>query len=283
MADAWTTDGPTTGAADGDADQVGSISPIGEVFRDMARGGLAGIIVGIFVAGLGGRLVMRMATILHEDTVGRTTEAGETIGAITLNGTLALVIFGGLGMGLLAGTIWVIVGPWIPGRGLGRAAATALAAVALGTPSLVQRFNPDFVILGHDPVVVALLVTLVGAVGFSIALADGWLDRHLPRARQGVGISTLVYLIVTLLGVLVILPLVIAILLDQPEHRATIRAGWALLVVGSCTLALWAFRVRGRAKPPRWLTVTARAALLAAVVLGVITSLPHIRGALGFL
>ena len=39
--------------------------------------GSPGILVGIFVAGLGGRLVMRLATILHEDTVGRMTENGE--------------------------------------------------------------------------------------------------------------------------------------------------------------------------------------------------------------
>ena len=63
---------------------------------------------------------MRLATILHEDRVGLLTENGEVIGRITLNGTFALMMFGGLGMGLLAGTIWVIVSPWIPGRGLAR-------------------------------------------------------------------------------------------------------------------------------------------------------------------
>jgi hypothetical protein len=96
----------------------------GDVLRDIARGGIAGIMVGLLVAGLGGRLIMRLATILHEDRVGLTTENGAVIGDITLNGTLALMTFGGLGMGLLAGTIWVIVNPWIPGRGLGRALVT---------------------------------------------------------------------------------------------------------------------------------------------------------------
>ena len=56
---------------------------------------------------------MRLATILHEDTVGLTTENGEVIGNISFNGTMALITFGGLGMGLVAGTIWVIVSPWI--------------------------------------------------------------------------------------------------------------------------------------------------------------------------
>ena len=65
---------------------VPAVSAVGEVLRDIARGGIAGIIVGILVAGLGGRFVMRLATILHEDTVGLRTEAGEVIGAITLSG-----------------------------------------------------------------------------------------------------------------------------------------------------------------------------------------------------
>src|SRR5258707_748499 len=80
-------------------------SAVGEVLRDIARGGIAGIVVGFLIAGLGGRLVMRLATIRHEDAVGVFTENGEVIGHITLNGTLALMTFGGLGAGLLAGAI----------------------------------------------------------------------------------------------------------------------------------------------------------------------------------
>jgi hypothetical protein len=277
MADSLVTTGAPTTTFDGRP----AVSPAGEVLRDIARGGIAGIIVGLLVAGLGGRLVMRLATILHEDTVGISTENGEVIGSITLNGTLALMTFGGLGMGLLAGTIWVIVSPWIPGRGLARALVTALAAVALGTPPLVQRTNTDFVVLDHDPMVVVLLVGLVGLVGFSIALVDGALDARLPRPLGGIRISTTAYLIVTLLGVVLIFPLAIAILLDQPEYRAPIRAGWALAVVGSCTLTWWVLRVKGRSAPPNALRLAGTVSLLVAVVLGVMTSLPHILSAAG--
>ncbi len=277
MADSVVTTGASTTTFDGRP----AVSPVGDVLRDIARGGIAGTLVGILVAGLGGRLVMRLATILHEDTVGLRTENGEVIGRITLNGTLALMTFGGLGMGLLAGTIWVIVGPWIPGRGLARALVTALAAIALGTPPLIQRTNPDFVVLGYDPLVVALLIGLVGLVGLSIALVDGALDARLPHPLPGIGISTTVYLIVTLMGLVLIFPLVIAILLDQPEYRAPIRAGWALAVVGACTLTWWVLRVKGRPAPPKALWLAGRVSLLVAVVLGVVTSLPHILSAVG--
>lgn len=258
-----------------------AVSPAAEVLRDVARGGIAGIIVGIVVAGIGGRLVMRVATILHEDAVGLRTENGELIGAITLNGTLALITFGGLGMGLLAGTIWVIVSPWIPGRGLRRALGTAVAAIALGTPPLIQRFNPDFFILDHDPLVVALLIGLVGLVGFSLALMDGALDARLPHPTRMVSVSTVSYVLVGFLGLVLILPVVAGILLQQSEYDAPIRAGFALAVVGGCTLAWWVLRVRGRDDPPRALRVVASLALLVAVVLGGATGLPNILGAAG--
>ena len=260
---------------------VPAVSPTSEVLRDIARGGIAGIIVGILVAGLGGRLVMRLATILHEDTVGLRTENGEIIGAITLNGTLALMTFGGLAMGLLAGTIWVIVSPWLPGRGLGRALVTAIAAVALGTPPLIQRSNPDFVILERDPVVVALLVGLVGLVGLSIALLDDALDTRLPHPRRGVRVPIAGYLIVTGMGLVLILPIVVDFMMNGPEYRTGIRAGWGLACVGLCTLTWWLLRVRGRSAPPRALRLAGQASLLVTVVLGVVTTLPHIGGAVG--
>jgi hypothetical protein len=224
---------------------------------------------------------MRLATILHEDTVGLRTETGEIIGAITLNGTLALMTFGGLAMGLLAGTIWVIVSPWLPGRGLGRALVTAIAAVALGTPPLIQRSNPDFVILERDPVVVALLVGLVGLVGLSIALLDDALDARLPHPRRGVRVPIAGYLIVTGMGLVLILPIVVDFMMNGPEYRTGIRAGWGLACVGLCTLTWWFLRVRGRSAPPRALRLTGQASLLVTVVLGVVTTLPHIGGAVG--
>ncbi len=282
MADAMTaTDAPMTDTGETADDRAATLSPAGEVLRDIARGGIAGILVGIFVAGLGGRLVMRLATILHEDTVGRLTEQQAIVGAITFEGTMVLLLFGGLGMGLLAGMIWVIVRAWLPGHGLGRALVTGLLAVAIGSPSLIQRTNPDFSILGFDPVVVALLLALVFAVGFSMALTDGWLDRHLPRAARGAGIATTAYLVIALLGLILIVPVAAGILLDQPDYRAPIRTGFALLVTGACTLTWWVMRVRGRTVPPRWLTLTGRATLVVAAVLGVVTILPHIRAATG--
>ena len=273
----------TTGAPTATFDGRPAISPAGEVLRDIARGGFAGIIVGFLVAGIGGRLVMRLATILHEGTVGIFTEKGFVIGEIDLRESTAFLFFSGVGIGLLAGTIWVIVSPWLPGRGLGRASVTAIAAMALGTPALVQRTNSDFEVFGHDPIVVGLLVGLVGLVGFSIALVDGALDARLPHPLGWIKPSTTVYLVVTLIGLILILPIAVTFLLDRPEYRAPVRAGWALAVVGACTLTWWVLRVMGRSAPPKALQLAGRVSLLIAVVLGFVTSLPHVLSAAGML
>lgn len=116
-------------------------SPTGEVLRDIARGGISGMLVGIVVGGLGARVMMRGVAILHPDAVGELTENGNRIGDITVGGTLFLVLFG-LISGALAGALWVIVSPWIPGPTALRALLTAGVAIAVGTPVLIIGRNP---------------------------------------------------------------------------------------------------------------------------------------------
>ena len=255
-------------------------SPTGEVLRDIARGGISGVVAGIVVGGLGGRLVMRIAAILHPDAVGALTENGNRIGDITIGGTFTLVLLG-LIICAMAGAVWVVVSPWITRQTGVRALLTAGVAIAIGTPLLIIGGNPDFVILEHDPAVVALLVGLVGLIGLSIALLDSWLDRRLPHAVTGRKIPVAFYAIVTLMGAVLILPFVLLVLLTADEYELPLRAGYALFVVGLCTAIGWGLRVRGQVSPPRGLEIGARVALLVSVILGVVTSLPHISRALG--
>lgn len=255
-------------------------SPAGEVLRDIARGGISGVVAGIGVGGLGGRLVMRIGALLHPEAVGALTENGNRIGDITLGGTLSLVLFGLISCAM-AGAVWVIVSPWIPGHSGVRPLLAAGIAIAIGTPVLIIGRNPDFVILDHDPAVVALLMALVGAIGLSIALLDSWLDRRLPHAVMGQTRPAVFYAIVTLMGAVLVLPFVLLVFLTSDEYELPLRAGYALFVVGLCTAVWWGLRVTGRVRMPRGLVITARGAVLVAVVLGVLTSLPHVSRALG--
>ena len=78
-----------------------------------------------------------------------------------------------------------------------------------------------------------------------------------------------------------LVPFVLLVFLTSDEYQLPLRAGYALLVVGLCTATWWGLRVRGRVSTPRGLVIAARGAVAVAVILGVITSLPHVTRALG--
>jgi hypothetical protein len=258
----------------------------GEIWRDIARGGLAGIVVGLFVAGIGGRLAMRLATLLEPGAIGSFTENAAEIGVISFRGTLSVITIG-IVAGAAAGVLWVIVRTWLPGAGLRRALVTAVVSIAFGSFLLVRGTNSDFVILGFNPVVVGALVVLVGAVGFFISMVDGWLDRRLPFAASVRSPSTSVYAAITLVGVLLILPLVVITFLGLSADEVVVRraplrpVGIGLFVLGIATMRWWFLRLRGADRPPRSLLLFGRAALAITVLLGVLIELPEIRTALG--
>lgn len=257
--------------------EPGAPSPIGMILRDIARSGLAGLIVGILVAGLGGRLVMRLAALRVAEASGSLTENGNVIGQITLGGTLALILIGLL-FGGFAGTIHVVVRPWLPGAGLARAVATGVAAIGVGAISLITARNPDFVVLRHDPLIVVMLVGLVGLVGLTIALIDDWLEARLPVPAGSRSRSALAYGVITAVGALLILPIVLA----STFGSAFWPVGLAEAATGCATLGWWAARARGAARPSRSLVAMGRIGLIAAVVLGLAIEAPEIAGALGW-
>lgn len=232
--------------------------------RDIARGGLAGLVTGIVVAGLGGRIVMRVATLLVPDATGQFTENGNVIGDITIGGTLGLILFGGMFFGLGGSVIWVVVQPWIPGGRWTRALLAAPVAVALTGIGLIQGFNPDFAILRHDRVVVGLLVALVALAGASISVVDSWLETRLPPAGSSAGADSGYLALAVAGGALMLPPVVLAYL---GGHDRVL--GLALVAVGVATLVGWTVRYRGHANPA-WLTIVGRGALLVAVVLGIL-------------
>src|SRR5689334_4060691 len=112
--------------------------PANEVLREITRGGVAALVAGVLVAGVGGRLVMRLAALLVPEAAGRFTENGNRIGDITLGGTFALILFIGLFVGVVGGTVWVTMRPWLPESAGVRALISIPIASALGTKGLVD-------------------------------------------------------------------------------------------------------------------------------------------------
>jgi hypothetical protein len=72
--------------------------------RNLAPGVIAGFVSGLIVGGAGSRLAMRILALTSAEFVrGAGTEAGATIGEITLEGTLFLVVAGSI-LGILGGS-----------------------------------------------------------------------------------------------------------------------------------------------------------------------------------
>ena len=249
---------------------------IGVTLRDIARGGIAGVIAGAVVAGVGGRVVMRLAAVAVPDSRGGFTENGFVIGSIT-PASLGLIVFGTF-TGLLVGAFWVAVATWIPGTGVRRALATMPLAVAVGGVGLVEGSNSDFRVLQNDPLVVAMLVGLVAAVGFVVALADEVLDRRLPAVATSRGRVVVAYAVLAGIGALITLPILAGGLFGGAPPRVAMSL--ALVVAGGATLLWWKRRADGVAAPSERLTLVARLALVAVVILGTIDLLPEVGEAL---
>ena len=244
-----------------------------EVLRDIARGGLAGLIAGLIVGGLGGRVAMMLAARMNPGATGMFTENGELIGAFTLNGTFALMIFGGLLLGLVAGIVWVVLSPWLPASGPRRRLAAGLLAAALGSSFLVQADNLDFAILGNDAAIIAMLVLLVGLIGLAMAWADDVLDRRLPRPGGHPIRYLLAYGLITTVG-LVVVPMAIGLFVSRETcgcGNPPVFVGWALIGVGVLTASWWVMRITtGRTERPRALIAAGRLGVIAAAGLGAI-------------
>jgi hypothetical protein len=250
-------------------------APAGDILREITRGGVAGLIVGVLLAGVGGRVAMRLAALLVPSAAGSITENGNVIGVITIPGSLALISIVGLFFGAVAGSLWVIINPWLPRRPRTRAIVAVPIAIGLATSALVDDRNPDFVVLRHDAVVIGLLVVLVGLFGPALVLAERWLDRRLPHAHPGDGRLIAGYVLVAALGTLLTLAAVLPLYLGS----RLVVAGLGLFVVGFATLASWRLRATRRPSPP-WLAPVARTGLVVASAAGLVVAAGDLAGAL---
>ena len=260
------------------------LSRFTDVMRDIARGGLAGAIAGVVIGGLGGRLVMMLAARLNPEATGRFTENGELIGAFTVQGSLALLFFGGLGAGMAAGLVWVVISPWLPRSNRRRWLLAGPLAVALAGSLLIRSENRDFTVLGNDLPIILMFLALAGFIGIGTSLLDTALDRRLPRSGSGRPGLLGAYVVLTGPGLL-FLPTVTGFYLSKATcgcSNPPMFVGWALVSTGVVTLTWWVLRVRAaRDEPPRAFVVAGRLGVAAAALLGVAHVVPEIARILG--
>ncbi len=222
--------------------------PIALLVREIAGAAMAAALGGVLMGGVGGRIAMRVSAIVNPSMTGRISENGNRIGSVTPDGTLALILFGGLFAGMAAGVAWVAVRPWLPQRQPVRRWTAAVAALGLAGFLVVQSNNFDFFILDPAWLHVVMFAGIAGGAG---AVTE-WIDGHIvPLFRDSAGFTVGASLIL-LIGAPLAVPLTGMFFFDDMcfcEDPPRV-AGALMLVALVVTVASWVTRWRGRGVPP---------------------------------
>ena len=151
--------------------------------RHVGAACLAGIVSGVLVAGVFGRLAMRVAGFTSRpELIGVQTSNGNRVGEITVEGTLFLALFIGLSAGVVGGLLYASAEPWLRGRRWKGVIFGAALLAALGF-RVIDAGNFDFQRFGSAPLNVAMFAALFIAFGAAVA----WLFDRIRRAIDGAG------------------------------------------------------------------------------------------------
>jgi hypothetical protein len=165
---------------------------IRELVRGVAAGSLSGIVVGIVVGGLGSRLVMRLSAIAAGSAAqGVTTANGNRVGEITLGGSIALIVFGGVFAGVLGGLLYASLRPWLAPLGRWRGLIFGLGVLGLAGSLILDAANSDFIILQPALLNVAMFAALFPIFGICLAPVVDRVLRFLAGGSLVAGILTI--------------------------------------------------------------------------------------------
>lgn len=142
----------------------------------------AGVIAGVLVPGLGGRLLMRvLGATSGAAAQGRVTDADEVVGEITAGGSIAIIVFVGIFGGLVAALGYLVARRWLPTTA--GPAGIVIGIVLLGTIGVGDPMSPDnidFEILRPTWLAITLIVFLALLFGVTFAALAARLDAGMP-------------------------------------------------------------------------------------------------------
>ncbi|HYZ92012.1 MAG TPA: hypothetical protein VFA34_06405 [Actinomycetota bacterium] len=205
---------------------------------------VSGIIAGALVGGLGSRLMMRiMAATSGAAAQGRVTEADEIVGRVTQEGTVGLLLFVGIGFGLVGAMMLAVVGrflfrrAWLGGMVLG---ILALGIFARTDP--LSPDNSDFTILSPVALAVGMICALFVLYGMTVVSLSARLERSFPRlewkARSLVAYIPLLLLAFPPFPLAVLGAIGIGALCSQAPRLADAWRSPAVQAIGSVVVAL---------------------------------------------
>lgn len=159
-----------------------------------------GIVGGVLVAGLGGRLLMRVIAATSDSRAqGRLTEADQVVGDVSADGTIFLVVFVGVFAGSIGAMAYTLLRSLLPQRGAvaGLLIAGIIGGILARPSDLLNPDSIDFRILGPKWLAALMVITLVALFGAtSGALIDTFVRIWPQPAWTGRGLAGLIPLIV---------------------------------------------------------------------------------------
>jgi len=217
------------------------------VVRQATAGVFAGAIAGGIAGGLGGRLAMRVTGLMATDAEqGTLTEAEQTVGEITFGGTLELVIFGGVLVGLIGGLLYAATSRWFAGAGGWR--GLLFGAYLLGALgwTVIEGDNFDFATLGSVLVNVSMFAAIFVLFGVLVAPLHSWISGSLPAPGLSVGgIASLPLYGLGLLFIMMGLGLILSAF-GEDGREAPFYAIIPMFLIVGALLVIWMGRRNGQ-------------------------------------
>lgn len=145
--------------------------------RSVGIATLAGLVAGALVLGLGGRLAMRISGILGGQTAaGLLTANKNVVGDITLDGTVGLIVSGGI-VGAFCGPLYAAARPLLVPLGRWQPVAFGVLFFLVFGSSCITPENSDFRRFGPPVVNVTLFALIFVVFGLALASLASALDR----------------------------------------------------------------------------------------------------------
>ena len=242
------------------------------ILPKVAATALSGAAAGFVMAGVGGRIAMKLSAQIDRSAHGVITEAGATVGEFTLAGTISFILFVGFGSAIIVGMLWSIVSPWLPQDRRRRKVSAFLVAAALGGRLAVDGRNFDFLILDPALLQAAIYVVLAGVTGVVAATIDPWMTKRLRGESAGARVA---YWAIIAAGTVFVVPF--SSLFFSEEACGCVSPPWlvggAIGALGLLWLARFVIGVRRNAEP-RWFEAAGKALVATATIAGFI----HLAG-----
>ena len=150
---------------------------------------------GVLAIGAGSRLMMRVLAATSSDGVqGLRTDAGETIGDVTVGGSVFLILVVGIGAGVVGLAIFATLRRWLPDHSvLAGLICVAIGAGLLVRPSgLIASGNGDFALLDPVALAAAMCIAMVILLGATVGVLVDRLGPMWPRPGRSLrGIASL--------------------------------------------------------------------------------------------